>query len=107
MSRPSSAIDPGRNNSEAQVVKAEVLPHDSTSVLGQGTCNPECKGDFLGERKPWTDLSIEDAREHVLGGGSIFVSGLPGVAKSYTCVDGGIEGNTSNHSKRTNSRGYS
>ena len=76
-----------KSKSETQVVKTELLPHDSTSIIGPGTLNSECKGYFPGERKPWTDFSIEDAREHVLGGGSIFISGLPGVAKSYTCVD--------------------
>ena len=76
-----------KSKSDAEVVKTELLPHDSTSIIGTGTFNPECKGEFPGERKPWTDLSIQDAREHVMGGGSIFISGLPGVAKSYTCVE--------------------
>ena len=75
-----------KSTSESQVANTELLPHDSTSIVGPGTFGPECNGE-LPASQHWTEPSIEDAREHVLGGGSIFISGLPGVAKSYTCME--------------------
>lgn len=44
------------------------------------------KVNYLIYHAPGDDLSPQEAREYVMAGGSPFVSGLPGVAKSYTCV---------------------
>ena len=48
--------------SEAQVVKTEVLPPESNSILGLGVFKPECAGRQPTEASPWSDLTMEQAQ---------------------------------------------
>ena len=88
---PAGAPSYPESSSERLVFKTALLDYDSPSLIvtdptsfapvTQGT-RPELRG--------WTDLDEEATRRHVLAGGSIFVSGLPGTAKSTT-VRGWVE----------------
>ena len=49
------------------------LAHDSSSMLGPKVFNRTCRG-TMPERREWTDLSVDDAKDHVLSGESLSLS---------------------------------
>lgn len=76
----------GKDETGPIAFKTERLEHDSRSIITVGEFGPTRNGRLPVLVDGWSELSPDDAWEHVEGGGSIFVSGLPGVAKSYTCM---------------------
>ena len=77
----------GKDEAGPCAFKTERLDHDSRSIITVGEFDATCNGRLPLLTEGWSGLSPDDAWEHVEGGGSIFVSGLPGVAKSYTCME--------------------
>ena len=68
------------------VFKAEKLDHDSSTIVTIGEFEPTCEGAQPDMFHPWWDFTEEEAWDHVISGGSLFISWLPGVGKSTTCM---------------------
>ena len=57
-----------KSTSDSLVVKTEILSHDSSSILGPGDFKAERSGNRHIATHPRKPLTLEAAREHVLGG---------------------------------------
>ena len=67
--------------------KTEKLYHGSSAIITVGEFDQTCNGKMPELKDPWWDLTEEEAWEHAVeDGGSLFISGLPGVGESHLCM---------------------